>query len=328
MSKFIIYALVYDASQRMYIGKSSSGLSRPSAHSTDGALSRKHTRTPVTNWINKYKKITGQRPAIVVLEELDSESALNEAEKFYIGYFKSIGAQLLNLTDGGEGAPGYKQSAETKEKRAVKLRGQKRSEEVRRKISINSTRAMSTPEARERSAAPNRGRLLPEPSRKAIAEKLAALPMTEERLASLVKARVFGVAARSTVRKKLDSLIGTEPLSEWRANKGMSLTDVSKSFGMPLNSLARIEKKEPAESRARAKAVSAEKISIVSKRAWAAGAFVARCNSQRGQKRPEEVCQKMRGRRRKFSDETREKMSRSARLRGKPRVRINLLRAA
>ncbi len=326
MKKYIVYALSYDASDRLYVGKSSSGQERPRQHGRQAMLDV--VKTPVANWIRKYRKQTGNDPEIIALEEYDSPDLLNDAERFFIAYFRSIGARLLNQTDGGEGALGYKQSAETKEKRAAKLRGKPRSEDTKRKLSIINKVAANTPEARERSAAPNRGRRLPEASRKAIAEKLSERPMTDAWADSLAKARAVGVIARSTVRKKLDSLIGTELLSEWRANKGMSLTDASKNFGMPLNSLARIEKKEPAESRARAKAVSAEKISIVAKRAWADGAFVARCNSQRGQKRPEEVCRKMRGRRRKFSDETREKMSRSARLRGKPRVRINLLRAA
>lgn len=45
-------------------------------------------------------------------------------ERFLIKCFRDIGENLCNHTDGGEGAPGYKQSEQTKEKRNAKLRGQ------------------------------------------------------------------------------------------------------------------------------------------------------------------------------------------------------------
>jgi len=78
----------------------------------------------------------------IITQEFESEADAFEAETFLIEFYgrEDLGTGcLLNLTFGGEGASGYKQSEETKIKRSISLKGKttgrKHSEEARRKMS-------------------------------------------------------------------------------------------------------------------------------------------------------------------------------------------------
>jgi hypothetical protein len=105
----IIYALIDPRPERLgeirYIGKSTNGLRRPSLlHKARCGSWQKHLRSLST------------KEEILVLEEFATPEELIEAEIFYIGYFKMIGADLLNMTQGGEGGAtrtGMKCSPET-----------------------------------------------------------------------------------------------------------------------------------------------------------------------------------------------------------------------
>jgi hypothetical protein len=65
--------------------------------------------------------------------ETHEEALIYEVEM--IQFFKEEGFKLCNLTKGGDGAIGYKRSPELNERVAVKNRGQKRSEEAKKRIS-------------------------------------------------------------------------------------------------------------------------------------------------------------------------------------------------
>jgi hypothetical protein len=58
---------------------------------------------PISKWIEKYRRKPYE---ITILEECSSKLELDEAEIFYIAYFRAIGAKLLNCTAGGEGSVG------------------------------------------------------------------------------------------------------------------------------------------------------------------------------------------------------------------------------
>ena len=117
VGKFIIYALYHESSEHVYIGKSTKGLSRPRAHKTPANLQRNH-RWPVCKWIMKRLSL-GQEYSIAVLTECDSATDLNDAEIFFIAFFRGIGIKLLNCTNGGEGVVGRVTSLETKKKQSV-----------------------------------------------------------------------------------------------------------------------------------------------------------------------------------------------------------------
>lgn len=107
VSKYLIYALHHPDSLRVYVGKSSSGMVRPRTHGTPWHL-KKYPQFPVVRWINKHRAAEeGWNYQITVLEECASAAVLDEAERFYIAYFRMTGMLLLNCTDGGEGTSGY-----------------------------------------------------------------------------------------------------------------------------------------------------------------------------------------------------------------------------
>ena len=61
--------------------------------------------------------------AIEILADWDTESEALSHEELLISCFKDMGANLVNLTDGGLGVKGYKQSPETRQKRIGLLTG-------------------------------------------------------------------------------------------------------------------------------------------------------------------------------------------------------------
>jgi hypothetical protein len=113
MSRFLIYALCDPRDNQIrYVGKSSSGLSRPKKHWT-------HTQTrnsfdPCHNWVRSVMS-HGSLPQIEILEEFSNAGELDEAERFWIGYLRFIGCRLTNMSDGGEGQTGFHHSEKTKE---------------------------------------------------------------------------------------------------------------------------------------------------------------------------------------------------------------------
>ena len=90
-----IYALSDETGIR-YIGKSNCAKRRYAAHMRN-CLRRK---TPVYNWINKCLA-RDFRPVLSVLERVPS-CQWQEAEKRLIAKYRSDGARLLNVAEGGE----------------------------------------------------------------------------------------------------------------------------------------------------------------------------------------------------------------------------------
>lgn len=108
-----IYALCDPVTNEIrYVGKSMVELRRRVSQHTSPYWLKKKSRK--NTWL-KSLYAAGQRPEVVVLEHRETEQDLNEAERFYVAYFRSIGVRLTNHTDGGEGAPGYTFSAEQKQ---------------------------------------------------------------------------------------------------------------------------------------------------------------------------------------------------------------------
>jgi group I intron endonuclease len=112
--KCIIYVLHHPLSDFLYIGQSKNGLSRPRHHRTPSSRSKSY---PVCYWVRKYLDYE-----ITVLEEFRSSKDLDDAEQFYIGYFRSIGMCLLNCTDGGGSSS---PSIETRHKMSIAKLGRR-----------------------------------------------------------------------------------------------------------------------------------------------------------------------------------------------------------
>lgn len=100
ISEYLIYGLTDPTTNTIrYIGKSSSGLKRPTSHTSPYSLK---IRSLKTNWILSLIK-KNAKPKIIIIEECASESVLNEREVFWIKLCKTGGCRLTNGTDGGNG---------------------------------------------------------------------------------------------------------------------------------------------------------------------------------------------------------------------------------
>lgn len=132
-SRFLVYALTDPRTNTVrYVGKSSTGLRRPKTHGSRALEDGNYTH--VANWIRSLKKL-GMEYGIEVLEEVADGNAAIEAEKFWISYWRFVGADLTNLTDGGDGLPGWRPSAETRQKMRVASTGRFHDAETRQRIS-------------------------------------------------------------------------------------------------------------------------------------------------------------------------------------------------
>jgi hypothetical protein len=184
----VIYGLCHPATGEIrYVGKTV----RPSRRRLQAHLSdaRRGSQTHLARWIRSLEK----PPQIIVLEQTSS-SQVSEAERAWIACLRHYGCRLTNLTDGGEGAPGHRASAETRAKMSAALRGRVHSEEekahrtaalrtpdVRAKLSAAQRRRCRTPEVRERVGDFFRGRTQ-SPEHRA---KVAAIVRSPEHRAKL-----------------------------------------------------------------------------------------------------------------------------------------------
>lgn len=127
--QYLVYGLI-DPRTRLirYVGKSSSGLTRPRMHSQPRSLKPKSHKNA---WLRGLFA-SGGTYEIVILETLEdpkalgslcwwragdapeNNAALNDAECWWIAYGRALGWPLTNLTDGGDGVNGYKHSKEAR----------------------------------------------------------------------------------------------------------------------------------------------------------------------------------------------------------------------
>lgn len=112
----VIYALIDPNTNIIrYIGKTENLLKRIKKHYKSSELKIK---THKNIWINSLLK-KEQRPNVLILEECKSVEELNHAEIKWISYYKSIGLDLVNGTEGGDGG---KMSRESINKMILKKR--------------------------------------------------------------------------------------------------------------------------------------------------------------------------------------------------------------
>ena len=173
--EFLVYGLIdpRDSTLR-YVGKSSSGLIRPRSHFCPCRL---REQTHAAHWIRSVIA-AGLKPQIVILDTASDEPALNEAEAFFITYFKFLGCRLTNLTSGGEGARGVIPSAGTRAKMSAASLGRKKTPAHSAAISAGLKGHAVSDEVREKLSAAHKGnkyclgRKLSEDSRKKMSESV------------------------------------------------------------------------------------------------------------------------------------------------------------
>ena len=131
-SAFLIYGLFDPRNDELrYVGKSMSGLKRPKGHFYPSQL-RGHNKR--VNWI-KSLQAKGLRPEIVILEEVVNAETLPTLEKLAIAHYRSMGFDLVNGTDGGEGCPGRTLSVEARQKIAKAMSSRTISDATRLQMS-------------------------------------------------------------------------------------------------------------------------------------------------------------------------------------------------
>lgn len=141
--KYYTYAhYTVDTKEIFYIGKGT--------FSKQGNFKRAYAKTGRNAyWKNKVNKHQGFEVKVLAVWGTEEESFSHE--RLLISCFEG---KLVNLTGGGEGCHGRKQSEQEKNKRAVKLRGLKRNSECRQRMSeaqkINKISLESLKKAREK----------------------------------------------------------------------------------------------------------------------------------------------------------------------------------
>lgn len=140
--EYLIYTLSDPKTDELrYVGKTSMSLEeRLKHHIWPSSLKEKTYRA---NWISSLMA-KGLKPKIELLEEHKTQSELDEAEIFYIEYFRAIGFRLVNTSNGGDGwSKGQKRGAmsdEGKLKRSLSAKGKKKPPRTR-EHTLNNSRA-------------------------------------------------------------------------------------------------------------------------------------------------------------------------------------------
>lgn len=119
---------------------------------------REHLQTKVHNhagcWI-RFLLAAGRQPEIFPIEEV-ADDGWQEAERFWIGYFRFIGADMINGSPGGLGGSnrGHQMSPEANARRVAAVqavcRGRKLSQEQIEATRIWHTGRKATPKTRQR----------------------------------------------------------------------------------------------------------------------------------------------------------------------------------
>lgn len=113
--KVYIYVLKHPDTQEIrYVGQAVNTVRRLDKHIQTSKINKRH----ISNWIRSLSS----KPVLEIIEEC-SNTNCNERERYWISYYRSIGANLCNHSNGGEGAGigntncvGRILSEETKEK--------------------------------------------------------------------------------------------------------------------------------------------------------------------------------------------------------------------
>lgn len=122
-----VYMITNLVNGKIYIGKTNNPQKRRLEHYR---LSSAHTYY----LYRSMKKHGVENFSFEVFEEHETEAEALEAEVFWIAYYKSIGAQLMNMTAGGEGTSGYKHTDETRKKISAALTIRPLKQETRDKL--------------------------------------------------------------------------------------------------------------------------------------------------------------------------------------------------
>jgi group I intron endonuclease len=146
--------------------------------------------TEVSSWLYKAMSKHGVEnfEFRIVDEHEDEAYALKVLEPMWIKRMKDSGVHLYNMTDGGDGIPGYTHSSATIKKISESNKGRKLSEEQKRHLSEINKGIKPTDEARRKISEANKGKSKPpraEEHRKKLSEAASKRRKTADQRAKL-----------------------------------------------------------------------------------------------------------------------------------------------
>lgn len=192
-----IYGLFSPDGELRYVGKTSKVLKKRLWEHT--AVSQLKYACHRTNWI---KSLYPQKPYIQLIQTLSSEKELNEAEIYWISYFRSVGCRLVNSTDGGEGVRGRKHTEESKAYlRSINI-GKKMSPEACAKISKVHKGKVVSIEARKKMSIARKGKKLSVEHSKKISESNRGRVFSDEHKRKISEQRK-GIVFSKETRKRM-----------------------------------------------------------------------------------------------------------------------------
>lgn len=160
-----IYALKDPLTDEIrYVGKTVQTLCSRLRHHRNA----KH-RTHCANWIQKLRKLE-LMPIPIVLEIVPAGGDWVAAEKHWIASYRTAGARLTNLTDGGEGSQGYICSDATRQKLSAKSKGRPFSAEHRKHLSQAAAQRVNSEEYKQNMSQRIKGRTFSESTRQKISD--------------------------------------------------------------------------------------------------------------------------------------------------------------
>jgi hypothetical protein len=110
-------------------------------------------RTHKAHWVMALRSL-GLKPAVQEVESGDDPDGGGAREVAWIRFFRALGFPLTNGTDGGDGAPGFHPSAETRAKMSAAHKGRKMPREaVEKSAAFHRGRKQSPEHLAKRSAA-------------------------------------------------------------------------------------------------------------------------------------------------------------------------------
>lgn len=166
MMSFVIYGVKCNSTGKIYIGYTSNLEERWKRHS------KGLTNKPLSNSINKYGISNHD---LIVMEKHPTKNEALEAEIWWIAYLRQLGAQLFNLTSGGDAPKNHSLTVEQHQKLSeamrkrwadsranpaigIGMRGKRHSQETKNKLSLLNSGKTQTAEIREKKSAAMRGR--------------------------------------------------------------------------------------------------------------------------------------------------------------------------
>jgi group I intron endonuclease len=160
-SNLVVYGLIDPRNGLLkYIGQTIRGLTRIRDHIYDLNDYNSKYNTRKINWLKSLKR-KNLVFEVIYLEYCNSIDELNEAEEFYISYFKSVGSNLLNHDSGGKNC-----------------KRKKMTEETRKLISERTKLGMSDPKVKERLRISHLGKI---PSNKGQKHSFQAIQKIKEK---------------------------------------------------------------------------------------------------------------------------------------------------